>query len=406
MATINLVLDLRRARKDLTYNLVFRITKDSKYLDVGTGIALYKHQFNQSKQLVVSDRELNDHLQNIKEEYQKRLRTYLLHSSGDVELRTLKELLTSKPKERLTVEDFWLRHIDGLKLKGSYGSANVYSMSLKGISKELDLQRSFNSIRYVDVVELETALYKRGMTANGVSVYLRSFRAICNKAIELELVSSDWYPFRKFKIKRSRTLPKVLSIEKLREYFNLNISKGSTYYQSWLIGKLIFMLRGINLKDLLLLTERNVKSDRIIYKRSKTNKLYSVKLSKEMQEVFNEFVSNSTLLGVFTNLQFSDKSIMNDVYIQKRKLINTHLKKLGRLIESEESLTTYVFRYSYANVSKRLGYSKDMIAEALGHEYGNTVTGIYLEQFDLKLIDEMNQEVINAVLCKSKINFL
>jgi len=193
MATINLVLDLRRARKDLTYNLVFRITKNSKYLDIGTGIALYKHQFNQSKQLVVSDRELNDHLQNIKEEYQKRLRTYLLHSSGDVELRTLKELLTSKPKEGLTVEDFWLRHIDGLKLKGSYGSANVYSMSLKGISKELDLQRSFNSIRYVDVVELETALYKRGMTANGVSVYLRSFRAICNKAIELELVSSDWY---------------------------------------------------------------------------------------------------------------------------------------------------------------------------------------------------------------------
>jgi integrase/recombinase XerD len=44
-----------------------------------------------------------------------------------------------------------------------------------------------------------------------------------------------------------------------------------------------------------------------------------------------------------------------------------------------------------------LGYSKDLIAEALGHEYGNSVTGIYLEQFDLKVVDSMNQALIDAV---------
>jgi integrase len=84
--------------------------------------------------------------------------------------------------------------------------------------------------------------------------------------------------------------------------------------------------------------------------------------------------------------------------MQKRKLINTHLKKIGKLINVEESISTYVFRYSYANVSKKMGYSKDLIAEALGHEYGNSVTGIYLEQFDLDIIDDMNEEVINVVL--------
>jgi len=34
-----------------------------------------------------------------------------------------------------------------------------------------------------------------------------------------------------------------------------------------------------------------------------------------------------------------------------------------------------MFRYTYANIAKQLGYSKDLIAEALGHEYGNKVTG-------------------------------
>ena len=56
------------------------------------------------------------------------------------------------------------------------------------------------------------------------------------------------------------------------------------------------------------------------------------------------------------------------------------------------------FWYTYANVAKQLGYSKDLIAEALGHEYGNSVTGIYLEQFDNDIVDKMNQNLINSVV--------
>ena len=57
-----------------------------------------------------------------------------------------------------------------------------------------------------------------------------------------------------------------------------------------------------------------------------------------------------------------------------------------------------VFRYSFENVAKQLGYSKDLIAEALGHEYGNSVTGIYLEHFDNDIVDKMNQNLINSVV--------
>jgi integrase len=79
------------------------------------------------------------------------------------------------------------------------------------------------------------------------------------------------------------------------------------------------------------------------------------------------------------------------------KVTNKHLKKLGVILAVSEPISTYVFRYTYANVAKQLGYSKDLIAEALGHEYGNSVTGIYLEQFDNEVVDKMNQELINNV---------
>ncbi|MEO6833598.1 MAG: hypothetical protein ABI378_13445 [Chitinophagaceae bacterium] len=64
----------------------------------------------------------------------------------------------------------------------------------------------------------------------------------------------------------------------------------------------------------------------------------------------------------------------------------------------ELKLTSYNSRYSWANIAKGLGYSKDMIAEGLGHEYGNKVTGIYLDDYGNEVIDEMNAAVIKAVL--------
>jgi hypothetical protein len=59
-----------------------------------------------------------------------------------------------------------------------------------------------------------------------------------------------------------------------------------------------------------------------------------------------------------------------------------------------------VFRYTYANIAKQLGFSKDLIAEALGHEYGNAVTGIYLEMFDNDIVDNMNQQIFQTVIKK------
>ena len=67
-------------------------------------------------------------------------------------------------------------------------------------------------------------------------------------------------------------------------------------------------------------------------------------------------------------------------------LLNKKLKKISCILEIDTPITTYVFRYSYANIAKQLGFSKDLIAEALGHEYGNSVTGIYLEMFDNEIM--------------------
>lgn len=398
MATLNLTLDTRRARKDGTYPLVFRIRVEEKFCDIGTGFKIHKEQFDLKTNSLLNDIESNILLEQLKTHYLKRLRTYTSENLGCNDIKSMKAYLVNKQLSEYTIIEFWKNHIETLKTAGRYGGAKVYNTSLSVISQEIDLNIPFSKLNFKTIVDLESKLFQRGMSTNGISVYLRSFRAICNKAIHYDVVGYEWYPFRKYKIRKDKTTPRVLALEEMKAYFKLDLEKNNPLYRTWLIGKLIFMLRGINIKDLMLLSHNNIKSGRIIYKRAKTGKLYSIEILPEMQAIFNQFSSINSLLGILSDFEVKNTTKLVYVIEQKRKVINAHLKKLGKLIKSKEPLSTYVFRYSYANISKQLGYSKDLIAEALGHEYGNSVTGIYLEQFDNEIVDEMNRNIIKSIV--------
>ena len=397
MATLNLTLDTRRARKDGTYPLVFRVRVEDKFCDIGTGFKIFKEQFDLKTNSLVNDIESNILLDQLKTHYLKRLRTYTAENLGCNDLKSIKAYLINKQPSEFTITEFWVNHIETLKTAGRYGGAKVYNTSLSVISQEIDLNIPFSKLNFKTIVDLESKLFQRGMSTNGIGVYMRSFRAICNKAIHYDIVGYEWYPFRKHKIRKEKTTPRVISITEMTSYFNLDLEKNNPLYKTWLIGKLIFMLRGINIKDLMLLSHNNIKSGRIIYKRAKTGKLYSIEVLPAMQEIFNELNSNCTLVGILSQSEIKNSAKLLEIIVQKRKVINAHLKKIGLLINSPEPLSTYVFRYSYANILKQQGYSKDLIAEALGHEYGNSVTGIYLEQFDQEIIDEMNLKVLNTI---------
>jgi len=264
------------------------------------------------------------------------------------------------------------------------------------IGRYTNLDVPFKDFSYRNLLELEKSMCITGISINGMGVYFRSLRTIFNMAINEDLISVEWYPFRKYKIRKEKTSPRVLSKAELKTYFNWNIPASHPEYNFWNIGKLLFMLRGINITDLLLLSETNLKNDRIFYRRCKTGKLYSIKLNNDIKEVLFQFTSTSTLLGL-VELKDMNNSRRIENLVQRRKVINHHLTKIGKLLGLREKLTTYVFRYSYANLAKQMGYSKDIIAEALGHEYGNAVTGIYLEQFDQEIVDRMNEALIELL---------
>jgi integrase len=403
MATIKLNLDLRRQKKDGTYPLVFLVVYNSKPIHIKTGISLSENEFDFKNALVKNKPQLNKALYEQERLYRDKLhRLSLNYSSRSLALNSaqIKIFLEQQESSAITLAEYWEKIIEHLLKCKRYGGAKVHRTSLNAVKKQLDINIPIPDFSYSMVVKLEEAFFRTGVSVNGMGVYFRSLRFVCNSAIKENIVDTSWYPFKNYRIRKTPTVPRVLNLKDLSCYFNYPIEATHPDFYYWNIGKLLFMLRGINITDLLLLTKDNIKGEYLIYKRRKTNKIYSIKINEAIGACLDYFNGNNTLLGLI-NLEELNSPKIIEILTQKRKTINHHLKKIGVKLGIHEPITTYVFRYSYANTAKQLGYFKDLIAEALGHEYGNSVTGIYLEQFDQDLIDSMNKCIFIHIFKKN-----
>lgn len=398
MATIQLNLKSRK-KQDNTYPIVIRIRHDRAYFDIPTGESILKNKFDRNKAIVLGNPSLQLHLEELKEKYAKRLRAFTsANLNRTYSLEDIKAFVLQKSADEMTVLEFWQDNIDQLIQSGRGGSARTYKSTLSVLSKLIPLNCSFKSLGVKDLQKIEKQLRIRGNNYNSIAVYMRTFRAICNRAIQYNLVDYEWYPFRHFKIRKEKTVPRVLSLEEIQRFFQANYSKESPLFKVWNVGKLLFLLRGINLRDLLYLTKDNIRADRIIYKRGKTGKMYSIQLHPSIEVCFSVFQHDRrTLLGMMLDIYLDHPAKSLNSRAQVTQAINTKLKVIGKELGFQEELTTYVFRYTYANVARKLGYSKDLIAEALGHEYGNAVTSIYLELFDQQTLDAMAEHILQIV---------
>jgi len=400
MATVKLVLDKRRKKKSGAYPLVIRIRQAGKYVDVATNQELHEHQFDAKREVVIGNKSLNKSLQKEIDTCRDKI-IHLEQMQDDVSIEQIKALFGKSQKSELTIVEFWQQEAVRLAEIGKAGNAGVYLSSLRGLKRVMNLDIPFRELKHMHLLDAETVLLKNGVKLNTLSVYMRTLRAICNKAILVDMVDQGWYPFFRYKIKKGKTVPRTLNLQQMQRYFVLNLSEKHPLYRSYCIGKLMFLLRGINFKDLVKLTNEQILGDRIIYERSKTKTIYSIGLEEEVNVLLKKLSKGGdTLIGVMDDeIQLLDQDIeVLKRYGQHLHVVNNHLKKIGKLLEVDVKLSTYVMRYSYANIARSLGITVEEISYLLGHKSSaHAVTEIYLEQYDLQKLDALNRKIINTV---------
>lgn len=265
--------------------------------------------------------------------------------------------------------------------------------------------RTFEDIDEEYIRKMDKAWEDVGLTTNSRAVYMRNIRAVFNDAIDDKVTTADVYPFRRFSIKKTPTKKRNLSLDELRllrDYPIVNAFQEK--YRD--IFMLCFYMRGINMVDLLALKKDNIRAGRINYIRSKTGKFYSVKIEPEMKAILSRYKGVQYLIdvcdGAKTEKEFEAK------YKGFLQRMDKGLKKIGPYTRKGlggkkhispilPGLSQYWCRHTTATLMTDMGYSNEIIACSLGHEFGIKTTNIYIE-YKQSEVDAANRALIDYTL--------
>lgn len=323
----------------------------------------------------------------------------LLELDDDFTIQNLRNSLEGKPngRESIKFKEYSDEVIQQMMDVKRTGNALVYQTGVNRLISYCGKDLTFDELDYKLLDGFIHHLKASGLKQNSIGNYLRSIRAIYNKAIKSKLVDRSHYPFHNISIKTERTAKRAISRDDIKRMNNLPLVANTAPWRALNYFMLSFYLRGMSFVDMAYLKPSNLVDGRINYKRRKTHKNYSVRLFAPGKYIINQLKREGSdyLLPILSNSIEEDNKEANTIIRNWIRNTNKYLKRFAEEIECPAPITTYTSRHTFATTAKRMGYSNELIAEALGHEYGNRITNIYLDVFDNDALDRMHHEVIS-----------
>lgn len=396
---IRLRMDRRKSsrRKDGTYPIVINVPNGSHSVHINTGISAPPETWDDRTEQYIGPRA-------------KRINCILTVQLGGVQQRAVELRVSGKwsslqtpaaVREALTcdlstaagttgVVEYMERYMKTLERRKT-------RLTFKNTIDKLNLytngeQLEFDALNAKWLREFSNWLRRdQGLAVNTVAIHLRNLRTVVNRAIDDDI--TQVYGFRRFSIKTEATRHRALSLAQLQQLLTAPVTPSEAAYRD--IFWLGFCLIGINLVDLSRVTE--VENGRIHYRRSKTGKLYSIKVEPEAQAIIDKYRGTDHLLEQFDRVG-DYQHYTHRINKALKRMGGTEIGKHGKRIHHpiEPDLSYYWCRHTWASIASSIGIPEDTIRHALGHG-GRSVTDTYID-YDLRHVDEANRQVIDTVL--------
>lgn len=397
------VLDTRRKKSDNTYPLKLRIIVDRKSFHIPLRISVDEKHWKAAKEHIASSCKTlpNTTRANIKIQQQKTKALELLaklderEELGTLTMQEIKTFLLGGNTKAMVL-DFGRAVIAQMKSAGKVGNARVYQTMLNSINTFLDAKDvPFKKITYKWLKQYEAWYLGKGNSLNGLSVHIRTLRALYNRAVKEYPELKEVYPFDKYSIKHEKTRKRAISVEDIEKLKVLKPSQLTTrqkrakdyFFMS-------FYLMGASFIDLAFLRISDMQNGRVEYRRRKTGQLHSIKVTPPLQKLLDKYikkkVGDSYILNV---IKGETEEQRYTAARDELRRYNRSLKELAEFAGLSSPLTSYTARHSYATIAKYKGVPTAVISEALGHK-SEQVTQVYLDNFDKGVLDKYNEMII------------
>ncbi len=271
-----------------------------------------------------------------------------------------------------------------------------------------DKALSFERITPALLSDFQAELKTGGRTMNTISCYMRTLRAIYNKAINdgrvarrVDNLFAGVYTGVSTTRKRALTndeLAMLVTFDPTEEApIRTNRQELPEHLQPGLAMFLFcFHARGMCFIDMAYLKKTDLRGDTIHYKRHKTGQPIELKVLPAMRRILDWFnfhtAGSPYLFPVITDAN-GDTNLQ---YESGLRLQNQRLKKIAELCGISKKFSTHSARHSWATVAKNAGLPLAVISEGLGHTNQRT-TEIYMASLERSILDHACRMVSEAI---------
>lgn len=412
MVSTRFYLDCRNKEPGKPQPLKLCLTKKGEAAYIPLDVTLLPEQWNSKTQKVIdhpNKRFINTYLENRKTEIDSLIMRLTMEGRlvglSSIQVKNIVMEIISPDADKANL--FAVRFKAYADSRRAENTRELYYTTLKKMGSFDNRLHSltFDMITKDWLLRFSEYLTGQGLSKNTRNIYFRNIRAVFNDAIDRGITNN--YPMRKFDTTPEETVKRSLSVESLRELFAYPVEPWQRKYVDYF--KLTFLLIGINTIDLLSCTPANYKDGRLTYLRSKTGRLYNIKVEPEAAALIEQYSGRKLLVnfgeGRSKYHNFTGKCNKGLQAVGRVEQVPNPKWKPGshkhryhtRHISAFPGLSVYWARHTWATIAFSLDIPDETIAAALGHVHGNRTTAIYIDKSIAK-VDEANRRVIDWVL--------
>ena len=306
-----------------------------------------------------------------------------------------------------SLSDYTKEVIETLVSEKCFGTAHIYRYALQSFARFLGKEDiPFTHLNKVQLQRYETFLETEGKALNTISTYMRTLRAIYNRAADQEIIHAEWGLFRHVftgvKAEKKRALKGELMHRLLKE--ELPAGTPSRIRETRDLLALMLLLQGIGFADLVHLMHKQLKCDSfgeytLYLRRKKTGKDIEIQVSPQAMEIIRRYQSkdaSSPYLLRFIDGQSEGETAYKS-YCRLLRMFNYYLSQLPKYCQVENvEISSYTARHTWATLAKFCEVPEEIISEGLGHA-SLEVTRTYLKSFDNKKTRKANEIIANYV---------
>lgn len=395
-------MDTRRQKKDASYPVILRLTHFRKTTSISLGLSVQKEFWDNKNEKIKrafkgtsSVSKLNNQL--LKEKTRAVDIINDLHEKDELNFLSILQL-KRKIVKTASFESFFEYSkdiVNELRHAERFGNANTYYAVIKVLEKFTggnDIK--FNEVNYDFLKRFESWHFSRGNSVNGLSAYMRTIKAIFNKAIKSDVVSRDAYPFTHYRIKTTPTEKRALDIGSIKSIMLLKLEETDSlfHYRNFFLAS--YMLYGISFMDLAFLKVQNIIDNRIKFQRKKTSKPYDINITPQLKEILSFYLKSKHKSDfIFPIVKRDTFELQYKDVLWARKRYNKGLKEIAAKCNIEQRLTSYVSRHSFATQAMLQDVPLQAISAMLGHNRLST-TQVYLKSLPSEILDNYNKKLV------------